>query len=273
MARALASTMSVEALCALKVRPSTRTCRNTWPTLSRPGVTERRLRLSTSIGLAHDLAHRGERGRDRAVTGARGAAFSGIGPAECHVSGRNTAATDHAKSPELELLRRIVKALVQQRQEVLVEDLPLALGELQEGLVDAAQLLVLEFVAQLLEAARERVPPGVPAKHQGGPGNADGVGLDDLVGAAVLQHAVLVDAGFVRKGVPSHDRLVRLGEGAGEVGQHLAGAVELARLDAGVEGVLRGAHPARHDDLFERRVAGSLADAVDGAFHLPRAPR
>ena len=59
-----------------------------------------------------------------------------------------------------------MKTLVQQGQEVLVEDLPLALGELQEGLVDASQLFVLEFVAQLLEAARESVPPGVPAKDK-----------------------------------------------------------------------------------------------------------
>ena len=30
-------------------------------------------------------------------------------------------------------------------------------------------------------------------------------------------------------------------------------------------------HP--HDDLFERRVAGALADAVDGAFDLPHTGR
>jgi hypothetical protein len=31
------------------------------------------------------------------------------------------------------------------------------------------------------------------------------------------------------------------------------------------------AHPDRHHDLFQRRVARALADAVDGAFDLPRA--
>ena len=32
-----------------------------------------------------------------------------------------------------------------------------------------------------------------------------------------------------------------------------------------------GAHPHRHDDLFERRIAGALAEPVDGAFDLARA--
>src|SRR3989441_10770757 len=28
-------------------------------------------------------------------------------------------------------------------------------------------------------------------------------------------------------------------------------------------------HASRHDDLFQRRIAGTLSDAVDGAFDLP----
>jgi hypothetical protein len=48
-ALALASTMSVEAPWPESDLPSIFTWRNTWPTLSRPGVSERRERLSTSI--------------------------------------------------------------------------------------------------------------------------------------------------------------------------------------------------------------------------------
>ena len=222
-------------------------------------------------GLADDLADGREGSRDRAVAGAGGVARAGVRPGERHIGRGRAAAAHHAQLAQLELLGRIVEALVQQCQQVLVQDLALALGELQERLVDAAQLLVLEVVAQLLEAARQRVPPRMAAQHQRGPGNAHGVGLDDLVGQAVLEHAVLVDARLVRERVASHDRLVGLGEGAGQVGEHLARAVELARLDAGVEGVLRGAHAARHDDFLQRGVARPLADAVDGALHLPRA--
>ncbi len=42
--------MSVDAPFPVSDLPSTLTWRNTWPTLSRPGVSERRVRLSTSIG-------------------------------------------------------------------------------------------------------------------------------------------------------------------------------------------------------------------------------
>ena len=42
-------------------------------------------------------------------------------------------------------------------------------------------------------------------------------------------------------------------------------------VDAGVIGIGVGARLQDHDDLFERAVAGALADAVDGAFDLPRA--
>ena len=47
--------------------------------------------------------------------------------------------------------------------------------------------------------------------------------------------------------------------------------VSMFGLDAGSEGqhILAGAQ--RHDDFFQRRIAGALADAVDRAFDLPRA--
>jgi hypothetical protein len=40
--------MSVEALCPVSDLPSILACRNTWPTLSRPGVTDLSVRLRTS---------------------------------------------------------------------------------------------------------------------------------------------------------------------------------------------------------------------------------
>src|SRR2546427_85051 len=47
-ARALASTMSVEAPCPESDLPATRTCTNTWPRLSPPGVTDWIARFTTS---------------------------------------------------------------------------------------------------------------------------------------------------------------------------------------------------------------------------------
>ena len=47
--------------------------------------------------------------------------------------------------------------------------------------------------------------------------------------------------------------------------------IDLARVDAGRERQPIRAHARRHDDFFERRVAGALADAVDRALDLARA--
>ena len=48
-------------------------------------------------------------------------------------------------------------------------------------------------------------------------------------------------------------------------------SVEPSPLDARLEGQAIGADAERHDELFERGVAGPLADAVDRALDLPRA--
>ena len=48
------------------------------------------------------------------------------------------------------------------------------------------------------------------AEHERRLRHADVLGAHDFVGAAILQHAVLVNAGFVRERVAADDRLVRL---------------------------------------------------------------
>ena len=110
-----------------------------------------------------------------------------------------------------------MEALVHQGQQVFVEDLPLSIGQAGELPVDLGQLELGQVVAQLAEAPLQRVAARVLAQDQGGARNADHFGPDDLVGQPVLQHAVLMDAGFVGEGVPAHDGLVGLGKAAGEV--------------------------------------------------------
>ena len=101
---------------------------------------------------------------------------------------------------------------------------------------------------------------------------ADVLGAHDLVGVARLEHAVLVDARGVGEGVGADHRLVRLHDEAGGLATPGArparcGVVSMPELEPEV--VLAGLH--RHHDLLERAVAGALAEAVDGAFDLPRA--
>ena len=100
---------------------------------------------------------------------------------------------------------------------------------------------------------------------------AYGGGGHDLVGEGVGHHAVLVDAGLVGEGVGSDDGLVGRAAEGDDLGEHLAGGVELGHINIAGEWVDVGADHDGCGDLFEGGVAGAFADAVDGAFGLPRA--
>ncbi|MHC2538097.1 hypothetical protein ACVJMY_007666 [Bradyrhizobium diazoefficiens] len=74
----------------------------------------------------------------------------------------------------------------------------------------------------------------------------------------------------MREGVPADDGLVVLHRKRGRRRHHLRGAGELRGVDLVPVGEFVVAHVDRHHDLFERGVAGALADAVDGALDLAR---
>ena len=80
-----------------------------------------------------------------------------------------------------------------------------------------------------------------------------------------------MDAALVREGVPADDRLVVLHREGRHRGNEPRGACQHRGFDAGRERIGVAARLQRHHDLLERRVAGPLADAVDGAFDLPGA--
>ena len=80
-----------------------------------------------------------------------------------------------------------------------------------------------------------------------------------------------MDSRFVGEGICAHDRLVRLHHEAGHRRDQARGAHDVLGLDAGLVAHEVVARAQRHDDLFHRGVAGTLAEPVDGALHLPRA--
>src|SRR5439155_11414772 len=86
------------------------------------------------------------------------------------------------------------------RLEVAVGHVALAVGQLLEAHERAAQVLLVEPVAELVEPLAQRMATAELAEHEAGAGT-DLMRLDDLEGAPVLEHAVLVDAGLVREGV------------------------------------------------------------------------
>jgi hypothetical protein len=125
------------------------------------------------------------------------------------------------------------------------------------------------FVAQAFQSFLEGVPPRVLPHDEPAFRHADGFGRHDFVILAVLEHAVLVDAAFVGEGVVAHDGLVGLDHEARQAGDQAAGFVDFLGIDACLVGIEVMPGFQDHDDLFQAGVARPLADAVDGAFHLP----
>ena len=101
---------------------------------------------------------------------------------------------------------------------------------------------------------------------------AHAFGREDFVGLAILEHAVLMDAGAVRKGVRTNDGLVRRHGFVADLCNERRRSGDVLHHDAGLEtfevtvaNVQSGGH------FFERRVAGALAQTVHAAFDLTRA--
>ena len=145
----------------------------------------------------------------------------------------------------------------------------LLVGQRFEACERLAHVDAGEVGAELLQPFGEGMPARVLAEHQTVAGQPDALRAHDLVGLLVLQNPVLVDAGFVREGVVAHHRFVDRDQNAGDLRQQAAGGVDLPGVDPHVDG-LEDVAPGldRHHHLFERGVAGALADAVDGAFDL-----
>src|SRR5258708_7546087 len=108
------------------------------------------------------------------------------------------------------------------------------------------------------------------AEHEFVSRNAHRFRRHDLVTQRIADHAVLMYAGFVRKSVAADNRLVRLHAKADYLREHLTGRVNLARIDSSFEGQPITAHVQRHDNFFQRGIAGAFANSIHRAFDLSR---
>src|SRR5215471_3131077 len=162
--------------------------------------------------------------------------------------------------------------LVNERDDLLVHQALLAsVRSLRKALVQFLKLGLIQVEAEILGALIQRVTSGVLAKHELAFGYAHAARVDDFVGGFFLEIAVLVNAGFVRERVPSHDRLIGLRSESDDRSEQLAGGVKMFGVDAGQVGVGVAAGLEYHHDFFERTVPGPFADAVDDALDLPGA--
>ena len=94
-------------------------------------------------------------------------------------------------------------------QKVRVVHIFLSVGQLHHQAVAAANLVFGEHYAQISQPGAQRIASGMLADHQPMLGDAHRFRRDHLVGEWIFQDAVLVDAGFMRKGVRADYSLVR----------------------------------------------------------------
>ena len=84
----------------------------------------------------------------------------------------------------------------------------------------------------------------------------------------MFQHAVLVDAAFVREGICAHNRLVRLHGIARNRGHQFGSRHDLRGIDTGFQAEQIMPHFQRHHDFFQAGIARAFAQTIDGAFDL-----
>ena len=152
--------------------------------------------------------------------------------------------------------------------QVLVEDLFLTVRHLQKTLVGPVQFFLGQLIPQRRQPVIQGRSPGARREHNVMALQPDQFRADNLVVLAVLENAVLVDAGGMCKGVASHDGLVTRDRHTHAVRDEMAGAVNFVQFDVCPRVVVIRPHMDSHDDLFECCIAGALADSVEATFHL-----
>ena len=101
--------------------------------------------------------------------------------------------------------------------------------------------------------------------------NSYGLRRHDLVGQFLLEDAILMDSGFMGKGVCPDNRLVGLNHHAGDLRNQTAGSINVSGDDLRMktEQILPCAEG--HDHLFEGGIPRPFTDSIDCALHLPGA--
>ena len=92
---------------------------------------------------------------------------------------------------------------------------------------------------------------GVLAHDQPVAGNADRFRRHDFVGLFVLEHAVLMDARLVGKGVVADHRLIDRNRDARDLGHQARSRIELLAGNVRVEIEIVFSRAQRHHDFFQ----------------------
>ena len=154
-----------------------------------------------------------------------------------------------------------------QHHDVVVRNLFLLVGQVEEVLINLIETFSVDFYAVDAEAMLQGGTSAAGGQHDGIVVDAHVLRVHDFVGGGILQHAVLVDAAAMGEGVAAYDGLVGLHGHVHQRADHAAGGIDLCRVDVGVDAEV-GMRLEYHRNLFERRIACTFADAVDGHLCL-----
>src|SRR6266852_147369 len=117
-------------------------------------------------------------------------------------------------------------------EQVFVGDMFLLVSQDNETSVGSFELRRIEFMAQLSQACIQTVPSRVFAQYKFRIRPPDGLGCHDLVGQAIFQHTVLVNASFVSKSIGAHYGFVGLYWDTCEPAHESTCRQKLLRIDA-----------------------------------------
>ena len=92
-------------------------------------------------------------------------------------------------------------------------------------------------------------------------------GVHNLVSGCIFEHAVLVNTTAVSKCIATHNSFVGLHRHVHQAAHHAAKRIDLGGVDVCIDSEIRVALKC-HYHLFERCVAGTFANTIDGNFHL-----
>src|SRR6204780_5216661 len=165
-------------------------------------------------------------------------------------------------------LRAIAPHAVNDRKQVAVGNLFGGVSLRRCQSVAIRELFVGDGVAEFIEARAQSIAAGMFSQDQAARRNSHLFRNDNFVGQRIFQDAVLVNSGFMGEGISTDDRFIRRDANASDRAEHPAGGINFLERDIGGGGVMSLPHVQRHDNFFQRRISGALADAVDGAFDL-----
>ena len=180
-------------------------------------------------------------------------------------------AADHAQVLDLQAIAFTVNPDIDQRNQIFVIDLFLAIGQFLEAHEHIVKLIIGQIIAQIMQFRAQSGTARMFAHHDIGFRQTHIRRAHDLEGFGVLEHAILMDARFMGKGVLADDRLVELHRKPRHRRHPARDVHDLGGVDARGIGHDIATHLECHHHLFQRGVARAFAKAVDGTFNLTRA--